>query len=54
MNVEFLKPAPLDAEITLKAKIVKRGRTSRTVACSLYANDEECVRAQVTLVMRGG
>jgi acyl-coenzyme A thioesterase PaaI-like protein len=53
MSVEFLKPTPLDAEITLRAGVVKKGRTSRTVACSLYANDEECVRAQVTLVMTG-
>jgi acyl-coenzyme A thioesterase PaaI-like protein len=54
MNVEFLKPTPLDAEIILRAKIVKKGRTSRTVACSLYANNEECVRAEVVLVMTGG
>lgn len=53
MNVEFLEPTPLDTEITLRAKIVKKGRTSRTVECSLYANDEECVRAEVTIVMSG-
>jgi predicted transcriptional regulator len=53
MNVEFLKPTPLDTEITLRAKVVKKGRTSRTIACSLYANAEECVRAEVTIVMSG-
>ncbi len=53
MNVEFLNPTPLDTEITLRAKIVKRGRTSRTVACSLCSNNEECVRAEVTIVMSG-
>lgn len=51
MTVEFLKPTPLDAELTLRARVSKRGRTSRTVSCSLYAAGEECVRAEVTLVM---
>ena len=53
MNVEFLKPTPLHAEIILKAKVIKKGRTSRTVACSLYAQGEECIRAEVTIVMSG-
>jgi acyl-coenzyme A thioesterase PaaI-like protein len=53
ISVEFLKPTPLDTELTLRAKIVKKGRTSRTIACSLYTNNEECVRAQVTIVMSG-
>ena len=51
MNVEFLKPAHLDSEVVLRAKVVKKGRTSRTMTCSLYSHDEECVRAEVTLVM---
>jgi acyl-coenzyme A thioesterase PaaI-like protein len=53
MNVEFLKPARLDAEVVLRARVVKKGRTSRTMACSLYSGEEECVRAEVTLVMVG-
>lgn len=51
MTVEFLKPTPLDAEVTLRARMTKRGRTSRTVSCSLFASGEECVRAEVILVM---
>lgn len=51
LHVEFLKPTPLKAELTLRAKVIKKGRTSRTVACSLYANDEECVRGEVVMVM---
>jgi acyl-coenzyme A thioesterase PaaI-like protein len=50
MHVEFLRPTPLDAEITLRAKIKARGKTSRTLTCSLYAHGQECVRAEVTIV----
>jgi acyl-coenzyme A thioesterase PaaI-like protein len=52
MNVEFLKATPLDAELILRAHLVKKGSTSRTVSCSIYANGEECVRAEVTIVMK--
>jgi acyl-coenzyme A thioesterase PaaI-like protein len=51
MSVEFLKPVPLSSEVTLRARVIKKGRTSRTVACSLFAEGNECVRAEVTLVM---
>ena len=50
MNIEFLKPAPINAEIVLRAKLVKKGTKSRTVLCSLYSGDKECVRGEVTLV----
>lgn len=50
MHVEFLKPTPLDADVVLKAKVVRKGSTSRTVQCSLYARNDECVRAEVTIV----
>ena len=50
MHVEFLRPAPLNADIKLIAKLKSKGRTSRTLTCSLYADGEECVRADVTIV----
>jgi acyl-coenzyme A thioesterase PaaI-like protein len=53
LHVEFLNPTPLAAELILKARVVKTGKTSRTVACSIYAGDEECVRGEVTIVMKG-
>lgn len=53
MSVEFLKAVPLDAELLLRARVAKKGTTSRTVVCSIYANDQECVRGEVTLVMKG-
>jgi acyl-CoA thioesterase FadM len=51
MRVEFLKPVPLSEEVLLRAHLVKKGRTSRTVVCSLHCNDAECVKAEVTMVM---
>ena len=51
MNIEFLRPTPIDTELTLKARGIKKGRKSRTVSCSIYANGEECVRAEVIVVM---
>jgi acyl-CoA thioesterase FadM len=53
MNIEFIKPVPLDAELLLRAGVVKQGRTSRTLTCSIYANGEECIRGEVTVVMAG-
>ena len=53
MNIEFLKPTPTDTELTIRARVIKRGRKSRTVACSIYANGEECVKAEVVVVIAG-
>jgi acyl-CoA thioesterase FadM len=54
LKVEFLKAVPMDVDLVLKARVIKRGKTSRTVACSIFANDEECVKGEVTMVMTGG
>jgi acyl-CoA thioesterase FadM len=51
MSIEFIKATPLDAELTLRAEVIKKGKKSRTVACSLFARGEECVRAEVTVVI---
>jgi len=53
MNVEFLRPVPLGDYVEIRARVVKKGRTSRTVACSLYGDGNECVKAEVTIVMAG-
>ncbi len=52
ITVEFLKPAPLDLELTLRAKVVEKGNTSRTVECSIFVDDNECVRGHVVMVMK--
>lgn len=54
LKVEFLKAVPMDVELVLRARVIKRGKTSRTVACSIVANGEECVKGEVTMVMTGG
>ena len=51
MTIEFLKPARLDAEIEIRAKLIKKGTKSRTVSCALYADGEKCVTGEVTLVV---
>ena len=53
MHIEFLNPIPLNEEVVLRAKVVKTGRSSRTIACSLYCKDKECVKGEVTVVMKG-
>lgn len=52
LSVEFLRPVPLDAELVLRAHVAKRGASSRTVSCSIYVDDTECVRGEVTMVMK--
>jgi acyl-coenzyme A thioesterase PaaI-like protein len=54
MNVEFLKPTPLGRELVLRARVVDKGSKSRTIDCSIYADEQECVRAKVTAVMTRG
>lgn len=51
MSVEFLRATPLDGELTLRARVVKKGTKSRTVACSIFAGEKECVRGEVVVVM---
>ena len=51
LSIEFLKPTSLDKQITLRARVIKKGTKSRTVSCSLYADGVECVRGEVVIVM---
>ncbi|MFH0823269.1 MAG: PaaI family thioesterase [Pseudomonadota bacterium] len=53
MTIEYLKPVDLNTEIELRAHLIKKGAKSRTIACSLYSGDTECVRGEVTIVMTG-
>jgi len=53
LNIEFLKPTPVDTDLVLRAQVIKRGRASRTVKCSIYANGNECVRGEVVIVIGG-
>jgi acyl-coenzyme A thioesterase PaaI-like protein len=51
ISIEFLKPTRLDGELTLTGEVIKKGTKSRTVACSISMNGEECVRAEAVIVM---
>jgi acyl-CoA thioesterase FadM len=51
LSIEFLRATPLDGELTLRAHVLKKGTTSRTVACSVFAGAAECVRGEVVVVM---
>ncbi len=51
MNIEYLRPIPLDCELTLKAIRTNKGSKSRTIKCSVYCNEEECASAEVAIVM---
>jgi len=50
LNVTYLKPTPIEAELELRAKI--KGSTGRkaVVICSLFADGEECARGEVLAV----
>ena len=53
LHVEFLEPVPLNGPVVLRARVVKKGRTSRTIECSIYYEGKECVKAEVIAVMKG-
>ncbi|MBM4327500.1 MAG: PaaI family thioesterase [Deltaproteobacteria bacterium] len=50
LNIEFLKAVPMNTELVVRSKAVKKGARSRTVSCSIYANGEECVRGEAVIV----
>jgi acyl-coenzyme A thioesterase PaaI-like protein len=50
LNVNFLKPTPIDAELTLTATIKELTDRKAIVVCSVYANDVETVKAEVVAV----
>ncbi len=50
LNVSFLKPAPLEAEFELRARIKEMHERKTTIICSLYASGDECARGEVLAV----
>ena len=51
INIRYLHPIPIDAEVELKAQLTKTGNRSRVVTCSVKAGKKECARGEVTLVL---
>ncbi|MBI4570927.1 MAG: PaaI family thioesterase [Chloroflexi bacterium] len=50
LNITYLRPAPIDAPLTLCASVQDRGERRTTVVCTLSANGEECARGEVVAV----
>jgi acyl-coenzyme A thioesterase PaaI-like protein len=50
LNVTYLKPTPMGAELELRARPKEVNGRKTVVACSLYAKGEECARGEVICV----
>jgi acyl-coenzyme A thioesterase PaaI-like protein len=50
LNVSYLRPTPIQGPVVLRANIQEMKPKKTVLACSLYSNEEECVRAQVVAV----
>jgi acyl-coenzyme A thioesterase PaaI-like protein len=50
LHVDYLRPTPIDATLTLRARVLEIKGRKTTVHCSLYANGDECARGQVIVV----
>ena len=50
LNVEYLRPTPIDGELELRARVQEVKGRKVVVAISLYGGGSECVRGVVTAV----
>lgn len=50
LNVTYLKPTPIDAQLIVRAKIKELTPKKAIVTSSVYANDVECARGEVVAV----
>jgi acyl-coenzyme A thioesterase PaaI-like protein len=50
LNVTYLRPTPMDMELTLRARVKELFPRKAIIACSLYAGDQECVQAEMVAV----
>ncbi len=48
LNVTYLAPTPIGAELELRARVKEQHRRKTIVICTLYADGKECVRGEVT------
>jgi len=51
ITVRYLRPIPVEAEVELKARLIKIGGRSRVVACSVNVAGKEHAQGEVTLVL---
>jgi len=52
LNVNYLRPTPMDQELTLKAHIIESKGRKTVVSCTLLADDSECANARVIAVRK--
>jgi acyl-coenzyme A thioesterase PaaI-like protein len=50
LHVDYLKPTPLDAELTVRARVKEIKGRKVVVASSLYADGVECARGEAVCV----
>jgi acyl-coenzyme A thioesterase PaaI-like protein len=50
LNVSYLHPTPMDTELRLRAQVKELHPRKAIVTCSIYAGDQETVRAEVVAV----
>ncbi|MGH2403078.1 MAG: PaaI family thioesterase [bacterium] len=50
LQVSYLRPTPIDTEVTLRARVKERGEKKSVVVCSLSARGEECARGEILAV----
>src|SRR5260221_2928366 len=50
LKLDLLKPTPLDATLTIRARVKNLEHGRATVSCSVFVNDEETARAESQLV----
>ncbi len=50
LNVAYLNPTPIGVELVLKSQVKEMGRRKTIVTCTIYANDTECARGEVTAI----
>lgn len=50
LQVTYLRPAPIDQPVTLRARVKEMGDRKTLVGCSLFASGEKCAQAEVVNV----
>ena len=50
LYINYRKPTPIDAVVTLRANIIEMTERKTVVSCSLIANGEECANGEVVTV----
>jgi acyl-coenzyme A thioesterase PaaI-like protein len=50
LTVNYLKPIPIDGEIALHAKVVKKGERTAVVVCRVMHDGVECATSEVVAV----